>query len=44
MSSITPADFATILPVHHLILDQLIASAPHSALRLCSAVYERAIP
>ncbi|ODN85038.1 hypothetical protein L202_00868 [Cryptococcus amylolentus CBS 6039] len=44
MSSITPADFAALHPVHHLILDQLIASAPHSALRLCPAIYQRAIP
>ncbi|TYJ51371.1 hypothetical protein B9479_008063 [Cryptococcus floricola] len=29
MSSITPSGFDTLLPVHHLILDQLITSASH---------------
>ncbi|WVQ77586.1 hypothetical protein IAR50_007274 [Cryptococcus sp. DSM 104548] len=41
MSSITPAIFAPLYAVHHLILDELIASAPLSVLTLCSAVYKR---
>ncbi|WVQ77587.1 hypothetical protein IAR50_007275 [Cryptococcus sp. DSM 104548] len=43
MSSITPSNFVPLLPVHHLILDQLIASAPLSALTLCSSVYKRTL-
>ncbi|ODO11274.1 hypothetical protein I350_00049 [Cryptococcus amylolentus CBS 6273] len=44
MSSITPATFAALHPVHHLIFDELVASAPHSVLRLCSSTYKRGIP
>ncbi|ODO03638.1 hypothetical protein L198_02489 [Cryptococcus wingfieldii CBS 7118] len=44
MSSITPATFAALHPVHHLIFEELVASAPHSVLRLCSSTYERIIP
>ncbi|ODO03635.1 hypothetical protein L198_02486 [Cryptococcus wingfieldii CBS 7118] len=44
MFSITPSNFAALHPVHHLILDELIASAPHLALLLCRSVYKRVIP
>ncbi|TYJ51368.1 hypothetical protein B9479_008060 [Cryptococcus floricola] len=44
MSSITPVTFAALHPVHHLIFEELVASAPHSALRLCSSTYKRVIP
>ncbi|ODO03628.1 hypothetical protein L198_02479 [Cryptococcus wingfieldii CBS 7118] len=44
MSTITPSQFATLHPVHHLILDELIASAPLSVLTLCSSVHRRTLP
>ncbi|ODN85046.1 hypothetical protein L202_00876 [Cryptococcus amylolentus CBS 6039] len=44
MLSITPSNLAALHPVHHLILDELIASAPHLALLLCRSVYKRVIP
>ncbi|ODN95162.1 hypothetical protein I350_08408 [Cryptococcus amylolentus CBS 6273] len=34
MSFINPATFAALHPVHHLIFEELVASAPHSVLRL----------
>ncbi|ODO11287.1 hypothetical protein I350_00062 [Cryptococcus amylolentus CBS 6273] len=44
MSTITPSQFAALHPVHHLILDDLIASAPLSVLTLCSPVHRRTLP
>ncbi|ODO03634.1 hypothetical protein L198_02485 [Cryptococcus wingfieldii CBS 7118] len=44
MSSITPSNFAPLLPVHNLIFTELLASAPSSVIALCSSAYERAAP
>ncbi|ODO11282.1 hypothetical protein I350_00057 [Cryptococcus amylolentus CBS 6273] len=43
MASITPPNFTPLQPVHSLILDELIASAPLSVLTLCSSVHKRAL-
>ncbi|ODO11279.1 hypothetical protein I350_00054 [Cryptococcus amylolentus CBS 6273] len=44
MCSITPSNFAPLLPVHNLVFTELLASAPSSVIALCSSAYERAAP
>ncbi|ODN85041.1 hypothetical protein L202_00871 [Cryptococcus amylolentus CBS 6039] len=44
MFSMNPPNFSALHPVHTLILDELISSAPYSALRLCSPHHKGTIP